>query len=136
MSALRRHLTYANTMATLAVFIALGGSASAIGLIRGTDTEPIAHPTQAVLLYPSNVRGDLVSAMEGSRTATATCPAGQVVIAGSYTDQRGGFSGSPKVRLDYAQRQALVDVTFSRFTANGVPTASQIRAVADCIGAR
>ena len=136
MKALRRHLTYANTMATVAVFIALGGGASAIGLVKGTDGKPVAHPALAVSLYPDTIRGDVVSAMEGARTARATCAAGQVVIGGSYTDQRGGFSGTPKVKIDYAQRQAVVDVTFGRFTSNGVPTASQIRAVADCIGAR
>jgi hypothetical protein len=35
--ALRRHLSYANTMATLAVFIALGGSSYAALAITGSD---------------------------------------------------------------------------------------------------
>ena len=34
---LRRHITYANVMATLAVFIALGGSAYAVGKISGSQ---------------------------------------------------------------------------------------------------
>jgi hypothetical protein len=37
LAALRRHITYANVMATLAVFIALGGSAYAVGKISGSQ---------------------------------------------------------------------------------------------------
>src|SRR3954469_1815472 len=37
LSALRRHLTYANVMATLAVFIALGGSSYAAFTISGRN---------------------------------------------------------------------------------------------------
>lgn len=129
MNSLRRHLTYANTMATIAVFVALGGTAGATGMINAG-----AHSAQAVSLYPDRVSGDLLTGKEGAGTATATCRSGQVVIAGSYTDQRGGFSGTPKVSLDYAQRRVLVAVTFIK-TNNGQFT-NQIRAVADCIGGR
>ena len=87
-----------------------------------------------VSLYPDQVSGDLLTGKEGAGAATATCRSGQVVIAGSYTDQRGGFAGSPKVSLDYAQSRVSVAVTFVK--SNNGQFTNQIRAVADCIGAR
>lgn len=44
MSPLRKHITYANVMATLAVFVALGGSAYAAAKINGGSIKPHSIP--------------------------------------------------------------------------------------------
>jgi hypothetical protein len=132
-------------MSTIAVFIALAGSAGATGLITGKATSP-GSPTQqrhlarasepravaaaAVSLYPDKRIGDRVTGV-GVKTATATCGPGQVVIGGSF-DRGGGFRGAPTVAVDYAARRATV--TADMTLINNRPD-SFIQAIAHCIGA-
>jgi hypothetical protein len=142
---LRPGLTYANVMSTIALFIALAGSASATGIISGKDiapgtatqrgqhlrpSEPRALSAAAVSLYPDSRTGERVTGV-GVKTATATCGPGQVVIAGSV-NRGGGFRGAPTVAVDYATRRATV--TADMTLINNKPD-SFIQAVAHCIGA-
>jgi hypothetical protein len=125
MRGLHRHLTYANVMATVAVFIALAGTTAAAGL------KSHAPPGVATMeLYPATVTGAEVKG-EGPKTATASCGPIKVAIAGSY-HATGGLS-HPTIKVDYAERKVVVSTTLLRI--NGKPN-STIQAVADCIGVR
>ena len=122
--------TYANTMATIAVFIALGGTAAATGVMSGVSPSRSAHSAAGASLFANDVSGAAVKG-EGHTTATADCPSGQVPIAGS--DRRsGGFNGAPTITVEYTQRRVKVTANLARF--NGGANSS-IQAIAVCLGA-
>ena len=73
---MRKHLSYANVMATLAVVIAVAGGSTAIAI------------TAAILNDPGPPDGNFVGA-----TASAACPAGSRVLSG------GGASPANRTQL-------------------------------------
>jgi hypothetical protein len=119
MSRIRSKLTYANVMATLAVFIALGGGTTAVAL-SGTNTvftDDIANDTQpagggnpkgglaAVDLRPNSVgssevtngslgTGDLAAAARGARAYAHVASNGDLA-AGATTSPMGQTKASP-----------------------------------------
>jgi hypothetical protein len=135
---MRSRLTYSNVISTAALFLALAGTATATSLITGqrgpSSRHSMASPPRAVAagavsLFVETRTGDRVTGTGGQRTATVTCPDGQIPLAGS-ADRRGGFNGQPTVAVEYAARR----VTVSASMANGGE--SWIQAIAQCVGAR
>lgn len=74
-----KRLTYANVMSTLAMFLALGGTAYAV---TASPVRIVKRPVfVSAATYDSNGQVERV----GIGTSTATCPRGQVVIGGGHS---------------------------------------------------
>jgi hypothetical protein len=104
MKRLRDRLTYANVMATIAVFIALGGSAYAASKINGKTIKIKSIPGNR--LKPNTVTGAQVnestlgqvpSAVQASSATTATSAANATTVNGHTAECKDGtraFAGS------------------------------------------
>jgi hypothetical protein len=78
-----QHLTYANVMATLAVFIALGGTA--LGAVIITSNGQVAKDTISGHHPPSGDHPNIISGSVAGKDLSsgihATCPAGMIRVA-------------------------------------------------------
>ena len=78
MSRIRRHLTYANVMATTAVFLVLGGIGYAAATINGKDIKKHSEPgaadrksTKTIGIAPAAASARLLLASGGAQLASS-----------------------------------------------------------------
>lgn len=150
---MRKHLTYGNVIATLALFIALGGSAIAANAIITRSSQVADGVITGRKLANGSVsngkvkRGSLGAdrlsrsaraSLTGQRGATgATGPAGPQGPAGTAGAQGAAGTALAYAQVQVAGRSALVDARTSGFTGVARPAdGTYCLTVADSIRAR
>jgi hypothetical protein len=133
MFVIRRHLTYANAMSTIAVFLVLGGSAWALakhsvgtkqlknkavttkkiknGAVTGAKIAAGAVPATSFNVTVATASGPTLPVVGSVGGATASCPAGKKAIAG------GGLS-------DNANNGSFIEDSRPVTANSGSPTAA------------
>src|SRR3954454_15335931 len=114
-----RHLTYANVMATVAVFIALGGSAAAAFVVSsnsqiGPDTVSGAKPPAGD--GPNIIAGSIFTSDLASSAVTNAKLSGSAVTTGKVKD--GSLTG------DDVAADTLTGAQIDESTLGQVPSAS------------
>ena len=114
MDGIRRHLSYANVTATIALVIAIAGGTTAIAVSKGAKSPDVnkkgniraGHVTTPKLadgsVTASKIAGGNVTAGQlagvdvvqatGTPTSTATCPSGERLVSGGAVALTGGTS--------------------------------------------
>lgn len=118
---IRRRLTYANVMATIAVFIALGGSSYAINRISGSqlkDNSVVGEKLKRNTLGGTRIKESRLGRVPRARRADRLgglsasqllqrCPAGTVYSSGGCVERTARAPATYSLAIDICQRDAF-----------------------------
>jgi hypothetical protein len=92
----RRHLTYSNVAATLALVIAIAGGTTAIGASKAPKNSVASSSIKPYNVTAGDLAGIRVASAFGQFKVVATCRSGERLLSGGGSSPGGIGSSSPE----------------------------------------